>query len=201
MTSSIARDVKLLKVYALGSSLALIIICVMGFQSNDSRRNVAELDVQRLNIVDGQGHKLIVLSNKDRFPLPVVNGKEYPRSINPCGIVFYDEHGTECGGIAVATLPKARRTAIIFDYSNTEAIGFSAYETHGGDFGAGMSIQDRNPLDADIMKVGTEGTNRISLQNESKTAEVALSDAKGNPRIRLRVDSAGAAAMASIALI
>jgi len=96
---------------------------------------------------------------------------------------------------AVATISKARRTAIIFDHSNTEAIGFSAYETPGGEFGAGMSILDRNPLDADFMKVGTEGTNRISLQNESKTAEVALSDPKGNPPIRLRVDSAGAAAI------
>lgn len=145
------------------------------------------------NIVDNQGHKFLVLSNKEKFPLPVVNGKEYPRSINPSGIVFYDEKGTECGGIAVATLPIGRRTAIIFDYSNTEAIGLSAYETKSGGYGAEMSIQDRNSLDSDIMKVGTEETNRILLENDNKNAEVSLSDPKGNKRIRMRVDSTGTA--------
>lgn len=193
MRNTVERDIRLLKIYAICSTLALGLVMFAGFQSGEKRGKFDEIDVQRINIVDSQGHKFLVLANKARFPLPVVNGKEYPRSINPSGIVFYDEKGTECGGIAVASLPKARRTAIIFDYSNTEAIGFSAYETKSGEYGAGMSIQDRNPLGSDIMKVGTEGTNRILLENDNKNAELSLSDVKGNKRIRLRVDSIGTA--------
>ena len=193
MMGTIERDIKLLKIYAVCSTLALAIVMLSGFQSGERREKFDEIDVQRINIVDNQGHNFRVLSNKEKFPLPVVNGKEYPRSITPSGIVFYDEKGTECGGIAVATLPTARRTAIIFDYSNTEAIGFSAYETKSGGYGAGIAIQDRNPLGSDIMKVGTEGINRILLENDNKNAEVSLSDAKGNKRIRMHVDSAGAA--------
>ena len=77
----------------------------------------------------------------------------------------------------------------------TEAIGFSTYETKAGEFGSAISIQDRNPIGSDIMKTGTEGTNRISLENDNKNAEISLSDVKGNARIRLCVDSLGKAAL------
>jgi len=76
MISSIEREGKLLKAYVLCSSFALVIVCVMGFQSIGSRKSLADRDV--LHIVDDQGHKLIVLANRDRFPLPVINGEEYP---------------------------------------------------------------------------------------------------------------------------
>lgn len=193
MMNTTERDIRLLKIYAVSCTLAFAFVIFSGFQLGERKEKFDEIDVQRINIVDNQGRKFLVLSNKEKFPLPVVNGKEYPRSINRSGIVFYDDNGTECGGIAVATLPTARRTAIIFDYSNTEAIGFSAYETKSGGYGAGISIQDRNPLDSDIMKVGTEGTNRILLENDNKNAEISLSDANGNKRIRMRVDSIGVA--------
>lgn len=193
MNKNLERDVKLLKIYAISSALVFTILIFSGFQGTPKSQSFDEIDVQRINIVDSQGRKFIVLSNKEKFPLPVIAGKEYPRSINPSGIVFYDETGTECGGIAVATLPGARRTLICFDYSNTEAIGFSAYETKTGKYAAGLAIQDRNPLDADIMKVGTEGTNRISLENDNGNAEISLSDTKGKKRIRLLVDSTGVA--------
>lgn len=193
MRNTVERDIRLLKIYAICSTLALAIMVFTGFHPGERKEKFDEIDVQRINIVDNQGNKFLVLSNKEKFPLPIVNGKEYPRSINPSGIVFYDEKGTECGGIAVATLPKLRRTAIIFDYSNTEAIGFSTHETKTGKYGAGFYIQDRNPLNSDIMKVGTDGTNRISLENDDKNAEISLSDAKGNKRIRLSVDSTGTA--------
>jgi len=195
MKNNLERDIKLLKIYAMSSTLAITILIFSGFQSTQKSQTFDEIDVQRINIVDSQGRKFLVLSNKEKFPLPVIAGKEYPRSINPSGIVFYDETGTECGGIAVATLPGARRTAIIFDYSNTEAIGFVVNETKDGKYGAGLAIQDRNPLDSDIMKVGTEGTNRISLENDNKNAEISLSDTKGNIRIRLLVDSTDAASI------
>jgi hypothetical protein len=193
MTDAIEKDIRLLKIYAGCSTLAFTVVLFAGFQSGQKKQTFDEIDVQRINIVDNQGHKFLVLANKDRFPLPVVEGKEYPRSINPSGIVFYDDKGTECGGIAVASLPGVRRTAIIFDYSNSEAIGFSAFETKNGKSGAGMSIQDRNPVGSDIMKVGTEGTNRISLENDNKNAEISLSDGHGKKRIRLLVDSVGTA--------
>lgn len=189
MKNNLERDVQFLKVYAISSTLAIALFMFTGFQSRSKPYTFDEIDVQRINIVDSQGRKFLVLSNKEKFPLPVIAGKEYPRSINPSGMVFYDETGTECGGIAVATVPGARRTAIIFDYSNTEAIGFSVYETKDGKYGAGLAIQDRNPLDSDVMKVGTGGTNRIFLGNDNKNAEISLSDTKGNKRIRLLVDS------------
>ncbi len=192
MNKNLERDVKVLKIYAVFLTIAFSILIFSGFQSRPKSQTFDEINVQRINIVDSQGRKFLVLSNKEKFPLPVIAGKEYPRNINPSGIVFYDETGTECGGIAVATLPGVRRTAIIFDYSNTEAIGFSVYETKDGKYGAGFAIQDRNPLDSDIMKVGTEGTNRISLDNDNKNAEISISDTKGNTRIRLLVDSTDA---------
>ena len=83
-------------------------------------------------------------------------------------------------------------TKMIFDYSNSEAIGFGMYESKDGkNYRSGFAIAERVPLDADITKVSTSGPERISLSTENKDAFLSLNDVKGNPKIILKVDSLG----------
>lgn len=153
-----------------------------------------EITVQRINLVDPGGKVRLVISNANRFPNPVVKGKEYERSIKPAGIVFYKADGDECGGIALNSTPKGEHVVFAFDYANSEAIGMSRSESKDGkNYDAGLVILDRVPLDADIEKVGSVGTRRFEVSNEDKNCKVILADPKGKERIVLGVDAAGEA--------
>ncbi len=152
-----------------------------------------ELTVQRINVVDPDGRPRVVISNAPRFPLPVLGGKEFPRSIQPAGLVFYKPDGDECGGLALVSVPEADRAMLIFDYQNSEAVGIGMTDASEGGYSAGISIVDRQPLEADIAQVGSVGTERISVSNESGCSRIVLSDSAGRPRIRLFVEADGSA--------
>jgi hypothetical protein len=179
----------LINTYVVCSSIALIL---MLFSFKNLKESFDEISVKRINIVDENGKNVLVISNQDRFPKPVLNGRILDRSINPAGLVFYKKDGDECGGIGIVDVPKINMTKMIFDYSNSEALGFGVFETKDGkSYGSGFSIAERIPLGADITKVGTSGPERISLSTENKDAFLSLNDVKGNPKIILKVDSLG----------
>jgi hypothetical protein len=158
---------------------------------NPERLKLEELTVQRLNVVDENGKTRMVLSNSDRFPNPILKGKEYPRSTKPAGMVFYKLNGDEAGGIALVEVSGVVKNFMAFDYSNSEAFGIGITETPKGEYGSGLTFLDRVPLDADIEKVGSVGTERIAIANDDGTARVSVNDAKGKERIRLAVDKDG----------
>ncbi|SFF40470.1 hypothetical protein [Thermoflexibacter ruber] len=172
--------------------LSSILIAIMLFSFKNLKESFEEISVKRINIVDNNGKNVIVISNQEKFPLPILNGKEFERSVAPSGMVFYKKNGDECGGIGILDIPKANMTKMIFDYSNSEALGFSMFETKNGkSYGAGFSIAERIPLGADILKVGTSGPERISLSTDKKDAFLSINDPEGKPKIILMVDSLG----------
>jgi hypothetical protein len=169
-------------------------MCACGFSPQQTQvAQFEEITVERLNIVGPDGTPQVVLSNQDRFPPPVLGGDtlQGARSIAPSGMVFYDASGNEAGGFAVvSTEGGARRAALIFDYSNSEAIGLGALDTQEN-YSSSLTIADRVPLSADIMETGTTGSERISIENENGTARITLNDGEGRPRIRLSVAEDG----------
>lgn len=188
------RQVRRLRIFAAGSTVLLAALMIMGLRP--PRQEVSKfekIEAERIDIVDADGDRSLVLSNRERFPPPVIGGEEFERSIQPAGLVLYDGDGNEMGGMGTVDVEgRARRTLLVFDYRNSEAIGYSAGETDGGDaYSASLTIADRVPLEADIRDVGTTGTRRINLRNADGDASLVLNDADGNPRIRLYVDRDG----------
>ncbi len=150
-----------------------------------------EITAERLNIVSPGDTTRIVLSNKERFPPPILNGDTIrARSIAPAGMIFYDESGNEVGGFAAINARGAERAAIGLDYANSEAIGLTKTDTEET-YTAGISIADRLPLSADPLEEGTVGPERVSIANDGGTAQVTLNDGEGRPRIRLVVEKSG----------
>jgi hypothetical protein len=184
------KNQTLINIYIILSS---ILIIFMLFSFKNLKESFEEISVKRINIFDNNGKNVIVISNQEKFPFPILNGKEFKeRSISPAGMVFYKKNGDECGGIGIVDIPKANLTKMIFDYSNSEALGFSMFETKDGkNYGAGFSIAERVPLGSDILKVGTTGPERISLSTDKKEAFLSLNDPEGKPKIILKVDSLG----------
>jgi hypothetical protein len=148
------------------------------------------ITVERIDVVDADGTTRLVITDKERSPDPVVDGKPLPRSIKPAGIILYDETGNECGGIATAKMGKDRSingALVALDYSRSEAIGFVRRESSRGTE-AKFVVQDPTPP-GPIEQVGVEGTDRISLGTADRVSSLELADTQGRPRIRVAVDA------------
>lgn len=83
----------LINAYMILSSIA---IAMLLFSFKNLKESFDEISVKRINIVDENGKNVIVISNQDRFPQPVLKGQVFGgRSINPAGLVFYKKDGDE----------------------------------------------------------------------------------------------------------
>jgi hypothetical protein len=150
---------------------------------------VAELDAERINIIEADGTRRLVLSNKRRAPLPIVEGKEGPRSIAPAGLVFYDESGSETGGIGTFRRKDTNGDVFAFDYARSEAIGLVKRQGADGKYEAWLVVND--PSDR-----ASEGITRVAIGTENRASSIELDDSHGRPRIRLAVDAADRASIA-----
>jgi hypothetical protein len=103
---------RLLAVYSGVVTLALTAALLSGF----SPRRDAQFDtitVQRINVVEPDGTLRMVLSNNKLIPNIIIQGHEYPdygsrKASTAAGILFYDTHATESGGLTFGGQKDAR---------------------------------------------------------------------------------------------
>jgi hypothetical protein len=223
MEAKLRRDIRFLKAYAIISSLLLALIALSNISRADHKERFDELDVERINIVDKNGKLRLVVSNKDRFPDPIIDGKTYPmrQGAKTAGMIFYNDNGDECGGLSFNGQERdGRRQAgagLLFDQFNQDQTIGITYGDSDGRRSAGLNVWDRpdtrigdmiEKLQAlQKMPDGPDKTQALQRFRETsgvaqrvfvgktrdKAAIVALSDPQGRPRIQLIVDNQGAA--------
>jgi hypothetical protein len=223
MEAKLRRDVRFLKAYAVISTLLLALIAFSNISRADHKDKFEEIDVERINIVDKDGKPRLVVSNKDRFPDPIIDGKTYPmrQGGKTAGMIFYNDKGDECGGLSFSGQEKdgTRRAGagLLFDQFNQDQTVGITYGDNDGRRTAGLNVWDRpdTPIAEMIEKLqslqkmpdGPEKTRVLQKfrensgvaqrvfvgKNKDKAAIVALSDPQGRPRIQLMVDAQGAA--------
>lgn len=155
------------------------------FKSLDDRFD--EITVKRINIVDDNGVNRMIISNQERMEPPILFGKKYKRALNPAGIVFYNEKGDECGGIAISKNPETNTYALAFDYDNADAIGLLTQQNiKTNSYKSGIVINDKDLTG----KIGSN-TNRINLMTDNGNSSLVINGPDEKPRIILSVDSVG----------
>ncbi len=149
--------------------------------------NFDEITVKRINIVDDNGINRMIISNQERMEPPILFGKKYKRALNPAGIIFYNEKGDECGGIAISKNPETNTYALAFDYDNADAIGFLTQQNNKTNtYKSGIVINDKDLSG----KIGGN-TNRINLMTENGNSSLIINGPDEKPRIILSVDTLG----------
>jgi hypothetical protein len=59
-----------------------------------------EIDVHRINVREPDGTVRLVIANRERLPGVIAKGKELPKRDRPqAGMLFYNDEGTENGGL------------------------------------------------------------------------------------------------------
>jgi hypothetical protein len=187
--SRIVRDIRWLKAYGVVVTVALVAVGVLAAKAS---RPDSVLNAERINIVDRSGVTRLVIASSDRFPLPRLDGKEYPRAVEPAGMVFYDAKGNELGGMAITDAKGTRMAALAFDYRNHDAIGlFTREGADGKSATTGIQINSRPPEGLDVVEASKVVQRRIAIQNDDENAEILRTDPHGKDRIRLRVEAGG----------
>ena len=106
----IRRELRLLKGYALVTTVLLGTLTLSAFRRS-AHEKFAEIDVERINVVEPDGKYRFVITNKPRSIGPIYKGKPfgYPGGDRP-GMIFFNDEGTENGGLSLGgrRLPDGR---------------------------------------------------------------------------------------------
>jgi hypothetical protein len=141
------REVRLLKLYAAGLTVALVLVCVGGATWAEQRPKFEEIDVQRLNVVEADGRLALVIANAPRLPGPVVGGKEVKTGRTGPGLLFFNGKGDECGGLVYGSREKDGRyqasAHLAFDQYRNDQVVFLSYQDDGTARSSGLYVVDR----------------------------------------------------------
>ena len=219
MSSKLERDVFVLKIYALVTSLVCLGLVTTAFGSSaPERTRFTEIDVERITVVEADGGLRLVISNRERQHPGVVDGVTMPRPQGrPPGILFFNHQGNEAGGLMVAENGgQGHALSLTFDKSrNDQTIGLQHLESDDGTYFAGLKIWDqphtsladfhRQFAAIERMPAGPERERAVAAlhaahpvasrivvgRGRDDSASVTLADTEGRTRLRLIVDPQG----------
>lgn len=92
------RQVRALRRYAVVSTATLLALVLVAFVHVE-RARFTEITAERINIVGPDGRYAVVISNTERLPGNVMNGREWPAGRRGAGLLFYNADGNEAGGL------------------------------------------------------------------------------------------------------
>jgi len=216
---------RVLLAYSGALTLAMVASLLTGAAS---QRNASfdTVDVRRINVREADGTVRLVLTSSAASPGVIVRGRErpHPRGRKAAGLFFYNEEGTEAGGLTFGGRRDARgagksELSLSFDrYEQDQQLQLLGIDADGRHF-AGLKISDvpSRPITDDIAELERitamapdEAKARIAQLKSShhfgadrlfvgKTPDqisvVALADANGRPRLQLQVAPSGEASL------
>jgi hypothetical protein len=151
-----------------------------------------EITVQRIKIVEPDGTLRMIISNHARFPGIIVRGKEEPFDRPQAGMLFYNDEGSENGGLIFGGHRNSKGEivdsggSLTFDkYDANQIVQLAGVDDKDDKF-AGLMVGDSQP--------GGDSPSRIWVGRKGDgTATIALMDAKGRKRLLMEVSESGAA--------
>jgi len=148
MFEKLKKEIKILKIYLLCSSIAFILIFSLAAISIANKTKFEEIDVERINVVEKNGQLRLVIANRERSPCPIIGGYYVKsREGQRPGMIFYNDNGDECGGMTWSSElenGKVRANAgLMFDqYNQDQTVGLT-YSQSGNERTSGLMVWER----------------------------------------------------------
>jgi hypothetical protein len=220
METKLEKEVRFLKIYTAAATLFCAVFFLSAFTVQNKKQKFAEIDVERINIVEKDGKLRMVIANKERQHPGVSDGKIIDRKDGKRGtpgLIFFNEKGDEAGGLIVSDSGGRQFLSLTFDkFRQDQTIGLQHLESDDGSYFAGLKIWDRPETTVDegltklealrkipdevvrkaaikeLKESGALGNDRIYVgRGRNKSAFIELLDTKGKTRIEISVDAAG----------
>jgi len=209
-----------MRAYVVVSSLALVVLSTAAFCQTAKPQNLGEITVERINVVDKNGTLRLVISNKDRQHPGVIDGVTADRPRALAGMIFFNDQGDEVGGLVTTGMDKdgqqRANAGLTFDQLHQDQAIALRYGELNGKRHAALEVWDRPEAHlGDLIKKMNEANaiqdsarrqtavkavndaaprphERVFVgKSDDRSASVALSDANGQPRLKLTVDANG----------
>jgi len=169
---------------------ALLVGVLIGSSRAAARRErFDEIDVQRINLREADGTLRLVIANRSRLPGVIVAGKEQPPVDRPqAGLLFYNDEGSETGGLIFGGRRNARGEVL-------DAGGSLSFDRFGGNQIVqliGVDNSTDHIVGLIVSDTDDAGNRRLFAgQEKDGTARIALMDKKGRTRLSLEVGPDG----------
>lgn len=159
------KELTFLRTFAAVTAIGLIVLTTSAFKKTGNQR-FAEIDVERINIVEKDGTVKMIITNVERFPNG--NDKINDRPTNSdrkkrSGMLFFNEDGIEAGGF-------------IYDGKQTEnghSSGLSlTYDQYDGDQVMQLLTQDTGQGDRRFVSSTLAFNDRPSKESQLRTMEI-----------------------------
>lgn len=153
MDQDIRRELRLLKGYAIVITALLGTVSLAAFRQSSQKQKFTEIDVERINVVEKDGKLRMVISNRDRSIGPIYKGKPFGYAGgNRPGIIFFNDEGTENGGLGFSGKREADGTyhassGFSFDQFNQDQVLYLQYNDQNGRRNMGLTVADRADID------------------------------------------------------
>ena len=151
MDAATSRELRQVRAILIVAGVVSAIIALAAFRESQ-KTHFAEIDVERINVVEKDGKLRLTMSNAARLPPVILGGKSYPlrggTGAGSAGLIFFNDEGNENGGLAfggrkTATGYRANghMTFDQFDQDETVAFGYTDVDGHAR---AGLTFADRS---------------------------------------------------------
>ena len=187
MQTKIEKKVFYLQVYCLIVTLLFGSFLVMGF-TQTQKQKFAEIDVERINIVEKDGKLRMVISNEARQHPGIVNGKTIERKgPRPPGMIFFNHLGDEMGGLIYGENGgKGHFGSLTWDkVKGDQTIGFRHLESDNGTYQMGLEMWQQPDIPGDVLKERIEVVQKMPDETARKAAFQKMIDNNELPRNRL----------------
>ena len=183
---------RVLMIYSGILTLAFILTVLHGF--TDADRTFNQITVHRINVVEPNGTLRMVISDHAELPGVIVKGKqETPPSRPQAGMLFYNDEGSEVGGLIFAGHKNSKGEVV-------DSGGSLSFDKYGASQIVQLAgVDDKSNKFAGLSVSGYTGGNRAQRiwvgRGRKGDASVMLMDAKGRKRLVLDVTPGGAASI------
>jgi len=175
---------RFLRVYSGVLTLVFAATVLCSFSITNKSETFDQITVHRINIVEPEGTLRMVISNHAQLPGIIVRGKEQSFARPQAGMLFYNDEGSENGGLIFSGRRNEKGEVVdsggslSFDkYADNQIVQLAGVDDKEDKF-AGLIVSDNH--------------RRIWVGRDEKgDATVTLMDAKGKKRILMEVKNDG----------
>ncbi|MGB6430638.1 MAG: hypothetical protein WBF06_08630 [Candidatus Acidiferrales bacterium] len=170
------------------SSILVVLLCAGAVSPKTA--NFTEITVHRINVVEPDGTLRMVISDHARLPGVILHGKEEAPQRPQAGMLFYNDEGSEDGGLIFGGRRDSKGEVVdsggslSFDrYGANQIVQLAGVDDNEDRF-AGLAITDS--------AIGAENHRRVWVgRGADGTATLALMDGQGRKRILMEVPADG----------
>jgi len=185
----VRRIEKFLTIYSAVLTTVFVVMVLSGFAIHNKTK-FREIDVQRVNVVEPDGTLRMIISNHAKLPGIIVRGKEERFDRPQAGLLFYNDVGSENGGLIFGGRRNAKGEVV----DSGGSLSFDKYDAN--QIVQLVGVDDKEDRFAGLIvsdtALGGDGHRRAWFgRGEDGSAALALMDAEGRKRIVMEVSQNG----------